>query len=101
MGDKYHERMLRCLEIAERKAKDYSVPTDRYSNFRFASIVAEPFDGVNKVFATLIGVKLARLAVLLSSPLPPSNESIADTFDDLTNYAALWGGHYDSEFGGE
>ena len=45
----------------------------------------------DKAFVSLIAVKLARLASLLDAKTP-HHESIEDTFVDLANYVALWGG---------
>jgi hypothetical protein len=46
----------------------------------------------DKVYAVFIGVKLARLTVVLSKP--PSNETVEDTFDDAINYMTIWKADY-------
>ena len=49
-----------------KKNQDYATESNPYSNFEFAARLSEDFkDPVDKVFVTLIGVKLARLSVLL------------------------------------
>ena len=64
---------------------------NRYSNFEFAAAIADELpDGPDHVFATMIGIKLARLAELLSEGKTPKHESVEDTFLDLSNYAVLW-----------
>ena len=77
-----------------RKNADYAQDGDPLSNFRQAAQVAEGFTGVDAVFASLIGVKLARLRELTSAGKVPNNESIADTRTDLAMYAALWASYY-------
>lgn len=76
--------------LHSRKAADYATGHDPYSNFRYAACVAEPFHGVDRVFATLMGVKLARIAELRQPGRDPRNEPLDDSFVDLTNYAAIW-----------
>ena len=81
-------------ELHERKAHDYSKESDPYSNFKFAALlVAEFSNPVDQVFASLIGVKISRLSQLLGGK-EPNNESIEDSFKDLTTYCALWTSHY-------
>ncbi len=74
-----------------KKNQDYAQDSNPYSNFEIAGDLAKPFTNpVDIAFATLIGVKIARLQVLLTSDRPPNNESIDDTFLDLATYTALW-----------
>lgn len=77
-------------EMHDKKNEDYAEAGNPYSNFESAASVAEGFDGEDAVFATLIGVKLARLRELLSTDKVPNNESVEDTFLDLAVYTALW-----------
>ena len=77
-------------QLHDRKNHDYAKDADPYSNFREAALVAQGFDGLDAVFAALIGVKLARLRELKASGKAPKNESIHDTLMDLAMYAALW-----------
>jgi len=73
------------------KAHDYTVK-DRYENFiRQAELTSWFSEEQDKVFVSVIAIKLARLASLLGQK-EPKNESIQDTFIDLINYCALWGG---------
>lgn len=86
----YVSLIHKMLEIHEIKSHDYADDSNPFSNFEFAAQVAKGFnDEVDKVFATLIGVKLARLQQLLNGK-SPKNESIDDTFLDLANYSAIW-----------
>lgn len=87
-----HSEILdKCKELHEKKSHDYAQDDNPFSNFEYAAKVADIFtDPVDKVFATLIGVKLARLAELRKGK-EPKNESIEDTCIDFVNYAAIWG----------
>jgi hypothetical protein len=86
----------RCKAIAAAKAHDYTTSgsltgVGRHENFERAAALASWFPAaIDKPYVVLIGVKLARLAALLDAKTP-NNESIEDTFVDLTNYCALWG----------
>lgn len=74
-----------------KKNQDYADKSHRYSNFTYAATMAEPFiNPVDKVFATMIGIKMARLAELIDTGKTANNESVKDTFDDLVNYSAIW-----------
>jgi len=87
------ELMEYGIHLMKTKAEDYtSGKTDRYENFiRQAEIMSWFKNEQDKAFVSLITVKLARLASLLDSK-EPKHESIEDTFIDLINYCALWGG---------
>ena len=75
-------------ETHDAKSHDYAKIENRYSNFEFAAAIADEFpDGPDRVFATMLGIKLARLAELLSQGKDPKHESVEDTFLDLSNYA--------------
>ena len=96
MNPKFDAQLERMAEIHERKSHDYATAANPYSNFEYAAIVAEPFaDPMDRTFATMLGIKLARLAELTASGKTPQNESIRDTFDDLATYAALWASYED------
>jgi hypothetical protein len=73
-------------QILERKSNDYS-DEDALSNFKTVAAIT----GVDPeiVALVLIGVKVARLGVLLSSGKEPANEPVKDTVVDLENYAFL------------
>jgi hypothetical protein len=91
-----YDRIVRDISaLHERKVHDYAASTNPYSNFEFAAAVAKDFaDPVDRVFATMIGIKLARLAQLRSGK-DPLNEPVADTFKDLANYAVIWASYWD------
>ncbi len=78
-------------EIQEKKNADYSAE-GFYLNFKQSAELASWFkNDVDKSFAVLIGAKLSRLGNLLSDDdKEVMNESIEDTFLDLTVYCALW-----------
>jgi hypothetical protein len=87
----YLKLIEKIKSVHESKSHDYAKDTNVFSNFEFAAKVAEIFtDPVDKVFATLIGIKLARLAELRSGK-KPKNEPLMDTLEDQTNYSAIWG----------
>lgn len=90
--NKTHADLLKEISaIHEKKAADYATSDDPYSNFKYAASLADKFtDPVDRVFATLIGVKLARLVELTQPGRVPNNESLDDTFLDMTNYSAIW-----------
>jgi hypothetical protein len=85
-------RLLRDkLAVFERKNADYAGEKGTYFNFEYAAKVAEPFtDPVDKVFATMLGIKLGRLAVLKQPGKVPNHESVLDSHGDFTTYAGIW-----------
>lgn len=93
MTNYYLDLMQRAQQISEGKAHDYADDNDRHSNFKYAGSLAEAFPDWSKPYAVLVGVKMARLAQLLSGK-EPKNESIEDSFIDLVNYCALWGARW-------
>ena len=87
----FPEALARMRVTHDAKSHDYAKAENRYSNFEFAAMIADEFpDGPDRVFATMMGIKLARLAELLSQDKAPKHESLEDTFLDLSNYAVLW-----------
>lgn len=87
--------MQECIELHDKKKNDYSLDTDRYSNFKRAAEISSWFNNpVDKVFVTMIAIKLTRLAELRNGK-EPKNESRRDSSIDLVNYCALWGGWID------
>lgn len=84
--------LLEKMKIThEKKSNDYSDDSNVFSNFEYAAQLASVFtDEVDRVFATLVGVKLARICELRKGKVP-NNESIEDSFLDLSNYCAIWG----------
>jgi hypothetical protein len=86
-----NELLEAAMLIMEGKREDYTT-LGTHENFeRCEDLVGWFKHDVDKVYVTLIGVKLARLATLLSKTGEPNNESILDSFKDLINYCALWG----------
>jgi len=80
-----------AADIMKGKREDYSSLRAVHQNFERCELVTGWFFfDIDKVYVTLIIVKLVRLAVLLSGQKKPNNESIEDSFKDLINYCALW-----------
>lgn len=78
-------------ELHNAKNHDYAQDGNPYSNFEFAALIVREFtDPVDQVFATMIGVKLARLGQLMGHGKVPNNESITDSLRDLTTYCGIW-----------
>lgn len=87
----YTEALYQMAKVHEAKSHDYAKEDNKYSNFEFAAMIADEFpDGPDKVFAAIVGIKLARLAELFKNNKTPQNESIEDSFLDLCNYGVLW-----------
>jgi hypothetical protein len=77
-------------ELHRKKNEDYSGDKGAFFNFEFCDYVSSLFtNSRDKVYAVFLSVKLARLAVTLSSK-QVQNESIEDSFDDLIIYANIW-----------
>lgn len=78
-------------ELHRRKNQDYAGDGGTYFNFEYAAEIAKHFDDpVDRVFATMIGIKMARLAVLKKPGKKPNHESVNDTHKDLATYTAIW-----------
>jgi len=96
-----HNILDRIRELHDRKSADYADTAEGnfYSNFQYAALVSEGFSNpVDRVFATLIGVKLARLQELTKPGRDkPNNESVMDSRMDLATYAAIWLAYHESE----
>lgn len=90
-------RLERIKKIHEKKNEDYT-EKDAFENFDRSGVIGSWFsDPAHKSFAILIGTKLTRLATLLNKKAAPNNESIEDSFDDLTTYCALFGAYVEGE----
>lgn len=85
---KFDAALQKMKGIHDKKSADYANDTNRYANFEFAAKCSGTT--VDQVFATLIGVKLARLAELSANGKTPQNESVQDSRLDLAVYATLW-----------
>ena len=85
------ELLDKMKAIHEKKNRDYSAEGNAFENFERSALVSNWFkNDIDKAFVVLITTKLARLATLLNSQAEPNNESIEDSFLDLTTYCALW-----------
>ena len=81
--------------IHSKKNSDYAAVGHPYENFERSAELSSWFNSdVDKSFAVLVGTKLARLSTLLNSRAEPNNESIDDSFLDLSTYCILWGSYY-------
>lgn len=77
------------LSTQNTKGHDYARPDNPFSNFEFAAkLVSDFVNPVDRVFASIIGIKIARLIELQHKDAV--NESVLDTYKDLTIYCALW-----------
>lgn len=84
-----------CIKLQTSKASDYTnnQAFNQFENFDRQSFIMSWFNlDIDKSFAGLIALKLARLSSLLNKKVNPVHESIEDTFKDGANYFALWGG---------
>ena len=82
-------------EIHKAKNEDYADPDNAFSNFDVQEYVASLFKKErDKVFVTMLAVKLARLSTLLNKSSEPNYESVEDTFIDAANYILLWRADY-------
>jgi hypothetical protein len=80
--------------LHEKKNNDYTT-SGLYENFERMSQISSWFvTEIDKTFATMAAVKLARLASLLGRKKVVNNESVLDTFRDLTTYCGLWTAYY-------
>lgn len=92
---KFHNLLVSMKAMHDRKNEDYATAGNPYSNFEFSGQLAAMFRNPADIsFATLIGVKLARLGELMGKGKTPKNESVQDTLLDLAVYAALWASYY-------
>jgi hypothetical protein len=82
----------RLKELHIKKNQDYTGKSKNpFFNFTVASNLTRLFEkNDDKVYSTLIGIKLGRLAALLNSDAKPNNESVLDSFDDLIVYSTIW-----------
>lgn len=88
---RYDQLVQTIKEIHDNKSHDYAQDANPYSNFEYAALVAERFtDPIDRVFATMMGIKMARLAELTSAGKTPKNEALQDTRRDLANYGMIW-----------
>ena len=75
------------LELIKKKNTDYARKNDCFSNFEISAIVSGM--SVERVFLSIIGIKLARALELIMNCGIAENESLEDTLIDLSNYVDL------------
>ena len=90
---KFHSLIAKMAEVHDKKSADYATSANFYSNFEEAAAVAGC--SIDTVFAVLIGIKLSRLKVLLTSGKEPNNESVQDSRLDLAVYSTLWASYHE------
>lgn len=91
MNKEFLEILEKSREIHQRKNEDYT-SGDVDENFVRIAQIQEWFNTpIDKAFAGLVAVKLARIATLLNKGTTPNFESIDDTCVDLLTYCGLWG----------
>ena len=83
----YHKLLDKIRTLHDKKSIDYA-NANPFSNFEFAAQTAKCT--IDQAFLVLIGVKISRLHELVLSEKTPNNESVMDTYEDLTNYCAIW-----------
>lgn len=89
------EVLAKIHEMHSKKNADYSAPGKSFENFERSATLASWFtNDIDKAFVVLIGTKLARLATLLNSDKEPNNESVEDSFEDLSTYCILWAAYH-------
>jgi hypothetical protein len=87
----------RMKVIHQKKNQDYT-QHNSFENFEKVAELQQWFEkDIDKAFIGLVAVKLARLAALLNTGRTPNNESIEDSFLDLTVYCGLWGSYHKSK----
>lgn len=84
-NDLFQEVTKKMMDTMVSKAADYS-NEDSLSNFKAVANICQLTP--EQVCLTMIGVKVARLGVLLQGK-KPNNESIEDSILDLQNYSFL------------
>lgn len=83
----------KAKEIHKKKNDDYAEESSKFFNFEVQAQFIKWFDQcdfVDQSFAAICGLKVARIANLLSKKGEPNNESITDSFEDLFIYVGLW-----------
>lgn len=94
----FKELLEKSLAIHEKKNNDYADESNHFFNFEVQGYFISLFEKAHpehKAFASLIGLKIARLAQLIDFNKIPNNESIDDTFLDLLTYVGLWAAYYE------
>jgi len=88
--------LSRIRSIHIKKNEDYASAGNEFENFERSEELMSWFKTErDKTHIWPIGTKIARLATLLNNEeRKPNNESIDDSFLDLTVYCILWWAHY-------
>ena len=81
----------RRMELMSKKGMDYADNEDFISSFKRVGQVLEDLEigklaGPQQHVATMIVVKLDRIINISKSHKTPTNENLADSFADLSNY---------------
>lgn len=88
---RFKQALQRMEETHNAKSHDYATIDNPHANFDFAKTVVARFkDPHDQPYATMVGIKLARIGELLGQGKTPKHESIDDSFLDLANYVVLW-----------
>jgi hypothetical protein len=94
-------QLLEEIKILHEKKNDDYTTNGTFENFeRMAEISSWFRNEIDKSFANLVAVKLARLGSLLGRNKVPNNESIIDSFKDITTYCALWAAYHINQLQG-
>lgn len=89
------EILQQIAAVSKSKREDYTSGKNEFENFERSEQLMSWFKNeFDKTFVWPISTKLSRLATLLNTDRPPNNESIEDSFLDLTTYCALWFAFY-------
>ena len=86
------ETFDKLKELHLKKNQDYTGTSQNpYFNLDVAESLHSLFkNDADKVYATMLGIKLGRIAELLNSRNTANHESVEDSFDDLIVYSAIW-----------
>jgi hypothetical protein len=86
------ETFEKLIMLHRKKNEDYTGDKGNpFFNFDVAGDISKLFiEADDKVFATMVGIKLGRIAALRSSGKRPNHESVLDSFDDAIVYLAIW-----------
>jgi hypothetical protein len=88
------ETLEKLIKLHRTKNDDYSGGRGVFFNFEVADYIGNLFSNArDRVYATIIAIKIARLAVVLVAT-KVNHESIEDTFDDMILYGTIWKADY-------
>lgn len=95
MNKEFLDLLEKSRVIHELKNQDYTSGNVDENFERIAELTSWFNNHIDKAFAGMVAVKLARLATLLNKTDKPNNESISDSFLDLFTYVGLWTANYE------